>query len=135
MSNSVDMDDDDIYPENDDYVPQESKMQDMEDEEEGEELESDSDVRKPYGYLELESDNSRTISTSSSTRKMSPRQNLDRVCISPRKDPSFTNTIFQSEGPSTRIETERAGQCESETISNTDNGHKTRAHTIYTSQY
>lgn len=45
MSNNVDMDDDDIYPENDGYVPQESRMQDMEDEEEGEELESDSDVR------------------------------------------------------------------------------------------
>lgn len=45
MSNNVDMDDDDIYPENDDYVPQESRTQDIEDEEEGEEVESDSDVR------------------------------------------------------------------------------------------
>lgn len=44
MSNNVDMDDDDIYPENDDYIPQESRMQDIEDEEEGEEVESDSDV-------------------------------------------------------------------------------------------
>lgn len=45
MANNADMDDDDIYPENDDYVPQESRMQhDDEEEEEGEEVESDSDV-------------------------------------------------------------------------------------------
>lgn len=43
MASHADMDDDDIYPENDDYVPQESTMQDMDDEEEGEEVESDSD--------------------------------------------------------------------------------------------
>ena len=39
------MDDDDIYPENEaEYTPQESNMLDVEDEEEGEEIESDSDV-------------------------------------------------------------------------------------------
>lgn len=52
------MDDDDIYPENDDYVPQESRMQDMEDEEEGEELESDSDV---HDFLEYHGDHSDSI--------------------------------------------------------------------------
>jgi len=46
MASSADMDEDDIYPENNDsYEPQESKMQDVDDEEEGEEVESDSDVR------------------------------------------------------------------------------------------
>lgn len=36
--------DDDIYPEdNDSYEPQETRMQDVDDEEEGEEIESDSD--------------------------------------------------------------------------------------------
>lgn len=45
MASHVDMDDDDIYPENDSYEPQESRMQDMDDEEEGEEIESDSDVK------------------------------------------------------------------------------------------
>lgn len=44
MNHGADMDDDDIYPESNEYVPQESKMQDVDDEEEGEELESDSDV-------------------------------------------------------------------------------------------
>ena len=45
MASHADMDDDDIYPENDSYEPQESRMQDIDDEEEGEEVESDSDVR------------------------------------------------------------------------------------------
>jgi len=42
----MDAEDDDIYPDfdNDPYVPQESRMQDVDDEEEGEEVESD-DVR------------------------------------------------------------------------------------------
>lgn len=93
MSNSVDMDDDDIYPENDDYVPQESKMQDIEDEEEGEELESDSDVRELQRYLECESHMFRTTSTSSSTPKMSPRQNLARVCISSLVGSLLANAI------------------------------------------
>ncbi|KAK5947338.1 hypothetical protein PMZ80_001488 [Knufia obscura] len=44
MASHADMDDDDIYPENNEnYEPQESKMQDVDDEEEGEEVESDSD--------------------------------------------------------------------------------------------
>lgn len=46
------MDDDDIYPENDDYVPQESKMHGVDDEEEGEEIESDSDVGGPDNVLQ-----------------------------------------------------------------------------------
>lgn len=39
----MDAEDDDIYPEHDtdEYVPQESRMQDVDDEEEGEEVESD----------------------------------------------------------------------------------------------
>lgn len=46
MASNADMDEDDIYPENNDsYEPPESKMQDADDEEEGEEVESDSDVR------------------------------------------------------------------------------------------
>jgi len=45
MASHTGMDDDDIYPEvNENYEPQESKMQDVDDEEEGEEVESDSDV-------------------------------------------------------------------------------------------
>jgi hypothetical protein len=93
MSNSVDMDDDDIYPENDEYVPQEPKMQDIEDEEEGEELESDSDVREPHAHFERESYISRTISILSSTQKMSRKQNLARVCFPSHVDPLFTNMI------------------------------------------
>lgn len=46
----MDMDDDDIYGDNDEYTPQEgTKMQDIDEgEEEGEEVEDDSDVRQLF---------------------------------------------------------------------------------------
>lgn len=61
---SHDMDDDDIYPENDNYEPQETRMQDVDDEEEGEEVESDSEVRRRDVCLDCDADYRRTISTS-----------------------------------------------------------------------
>ena len=50
MASYADMDDDDIYPENDSYEPQESRPQIADDEEEGEEVESDSDVCTGFRY-------------------------------------------------------------------------------------
>lgn len=68
MASHADMDDDDIYPENNEnYEPQESKMQDVDDEEEGEEVESDSDVRQQQLGLKFVTDSFRTISISLQT--------------------------------------------------------------------
>lgn len=65
MASHADMDDDDIYPEdNENYEPRESKMQDVDDEEEGEEVESDSDVRWNQSSPRIAADLTRTTSTS-----------------------------------------------------------------------
>lgn len=80
MANNADMDDDDIYPENDDYVPQGSRMQDDE-EEEGEEVESDSDVCSVYSPAKLTLTCDRTISILSQMSKTNRNKTTHRVCI------------------------------------------------------
>lgn len=96
MTSHADMDDDDIYPENNEsYQPHESKMQDVDDEEEGEEVESDSDVRSSHLDSEDVTDLPRTTSTSSQTLKTNPKLSLARVCNTWHslltQDPTNTN--------------------------------------------
>lgn len=77
------MDEDDIYPDSHEYAPPEPKMQDVEDEEEGEELESDSDVGIPLCCSARYTNVFRTISSSSLMLKTTQKQNQARTCSIP----------------------------------------------------